>query len=306
MSARCRSTEQTIQLQLPEGVLEQLLFSSYQRQLAHLACVCKEWRDAVVRSRTQLSANLRSDAGTSSLCAWLQHHATQLQQLQVAHVGTYGRSCHPDTRLRVFQALHAACGSASGAAAAHATTADNMSSDSDEDKLASSLPAHEEQIPLAIAHDAATDEDLSTAKAHGQGQQQASAAIASSQPKVTASPAPKPLQLTHLAATMRLAPADCAAIASLPAPYLSSLQLLGSRTRRLAIDGIRSLLQLQHLTSMTVSKFGIGDDATILLAQNLTQLRMLDLSGNNIGPNGAVGIGKFQTQLQHLDISVNR
>jgi hypothetical protein len=43
---------------------------------------------------------------------------------------------------------------------------------------------------------------------------------------------PQELQLQQLSANMRLTPADCAAIASLPAPHLRSLWLQGSRTRR--------------------------------------------------------------------------
>ena len=45
-------------------------------------------------------------------------------------------------------------------------------------------------------------------------------------------PEPRELQLEQLSANMRLTPADCAAIASLPAPHLRSLWLQGSRTRR--------------------------------------------------------------------------
>jgi hypothetical protein len=64
----------------------------------------------------------------------------------------------------------------------------------------------------------------------------------------------KPLRLTHLAVNARLAIPDCAAIASLPAPQLASLALLGSRTRRLGFDGVGSLAQLHQLTSLKVGE----------------------------------------------------
>jgi hypothetical protein len=57
-----------------------------------------------------------------------------------------------------------------------------------------------------------------------------------------------PLQLRRLAANLRLSAADCAAIATLPAPQLQILEVHGSRTRRLTLDGVQSLVQLMGLT----------------------------------------------------------
>jgi hypothetical protein len=105
---------------------------------------------------------------------------------------------------------------------------------------------------------------------------------------------------------MRLTPADCAAIASLPAPGLCSLWLQGSRARRLGIDGVRSLAVMSQLTSLKLQQFGIGDDATVLLAKGLQHLQLLSLSGNNIGPTGAASIGQHCTKLEQLDLSINR
>jgi hypothetical protein len=117
---------------------------------------------------------------------------------------------------------------------------------------------------------------------------------------------PQQLQLQQLSANMRLTPADCAAIASLPAPQLCSLWLQGSRTRRLAIDGVRCLAAMTQLTSLKLQQFSIGDDATVLLAKSLTRLEHLSLSGNNIGPAGAAAVGQHCARLEHLDLSINR
>lgn len=114
------------------------------------------------------------------------------------------------------------------------------------------------------------------------------------------------LQLQQLSANMRLTPADCAAIASLPAPQLCSLWLQGSRTRRLAVDGVRCLAGMTQLTSLKLQQFSIGDDATVLLAKSLTRLQLLFLSGNNIGPAGAAAVAQHCTRLEHLDLSINR
>eukprot|EP00878_Enallax_costatus_P012512 GHUV01013067.1.p1 GENE.GHUV01013067.1~~GHUV01013067.1.p1 ORF type:complete len:679 (+),score=139.93 GHUV01013067.1:231-2267(+) len=321
------AAEATNTLQLPEGVLEHLLTTSSQRQLARLAAVCKDWNEAVTQARTRLSVNVKSDAGTSSISRWLQRYACQLKQLEIGHVGTYGRSCHPDTRLQLFQSLHAACGStAAGTVAAHA--ADRSDRDSEVEHPSSTAAAvdntnHDSSrhgIPSSSTAASAEVVDSHTAPAgpsSAQLQQQPQQlnqqphtgtripANAASAARYNSSN-PEPLQLAHLAANMRLAPADCAAIASLPAPHLTSLQLLGSRTRRLAIDGVKSLLQLQQLSSLTVSRFGIGDDATVLLARGLPRLRVLCLSGNNIGPVGAAAVGEHLSGLQQLDMSINR
>lgn len=304
----------TSTLQLPAGVLEHLLTTSSQRQLACLATVCKEWNETVTKTRTQLSVHLKSDAGSSSISFWLQRCASQLKQLQLAHMGTYGRSCHPNTRLQLFQALHEAC-SGPAAATAAADTAHHCNSASESETLSS------------VAVDVAVHNSSRSVGALGNTPAAAQAVHSRTDPPGLLSsqqqpqqlnyhqhtgngPAarshPSPLQVTDLGANMRLTPADCAAIGSLPVPHLSSLQLLGSRTRRLGIDGIRSLLQLQQLSSLTVSRFGIGDDATVLLARGLPGLQVLCLSGNNIGPVGAGAVGDNLSGLQQLDMSINR
>jgi hypothetical protein len=114
------------------------------------------------------------------------------------------------------------------------------------------------------------------------------------------------LQLQQLFANMRLTPADCAAIASLPAPQLRSLWLLGSRTRRLAIEGVRCLAGMTQLTSLKLQQFSIGDEAAVLLAKGLTGLQLLHLGGNNISAMGAAAIAQHCTKVEQLDLSINR
>ena len=87
-------------------------------------------------------------------------------------------------------------------------------------------------------------------------------------------PQPRELKLRQLSANMRLTPADCAAIAALPAPHLRRLELQGSRTRRLGIDGVRALAVLTQLTCLKMQQLAIGDDATLLLAAGERDIRV--------------------------------
>ncbi|KAF6260338.1 hypothetical protein COO60DRAFT_899326 [Scenedesmus sp. NREL 46B-D3] len=298
-----------MQQQLPHGVLECLCRSASPRQRAALSAVCKEWREVVLLSTTSLSVNLKSDTGVDSISQWLQQHAGQLQELELSTVGLYSRHIHPPTRLRLFQALHAAAGSTAaeqlGGAAAGAAGAAGASTSEEEEELdaeqqqqraAEPQRSSDQQLQQAAASPAsvvaAADADTASQQHHRRHSQQ--------QAQV------KPLRLTHLAVNARLAVPDCAAIASLPAPQLGSLALLGSRTRRLGFDGVGSLAQLRQLTSLKVERLGIGDDATVMLARSLTQLLQLSVSGNNIGPGGAAGISRHLGRLQQLDVSVNR
>lgn len=149
--------------------------------------------------------------------------------------------------------------------------------------------------------------ELSFAEQHRQGSpQQQHDQQRQQTPPPLAPPQPQHLQLQQLSANMRLTPADCAAIASLPAPHLARLELQGSRTRRLGIDGVRALAAMTQLTSLKLQQLGIGDEATVLLVQGLPGLQLLSLSGNNIGPAGAAAIAQHCSKLQQLDLSINR
>jgi hypothetical protein len=210
------------------------------------------------------TVNLKSDTGAESISHWLQQHARQLQELELSTVGLYSRHIHPPTRLRLFQALHAAAGSTAaehlGDAGRGAANAESSSGEEEEqpdtEQQQQDAAGHQvssgqlEQQPTGAAAEAAgspagiaaATADADTQHAphdHQQQQQQQQTQI-------------KPLRLTHLAVNARLAIPDCAAIASLPAPHLASLALLGSRTRRLGFDGVGSLAQLRQLTSLKV------------------------------------------------------
>jgi len=147
---------------------------------------------------------------------------------------------------------------------------------------------------------------LSFAEPHRPGSPQQQHEQRQQTPPPLTPPQPQHLQLQQLSANMRLTPADCAAIASLPAPHLARLELQGSRTRRLGIDGVRALAAMTQLTSLKLQQLGIGDEATVLLVQGLPGLQLLSLSGNNIGPAGAAAIAQHSSKLQQLDLSINR
>jgi hypothetical protein len=223
------------------------------------------------------AVNLKSDTGADSISYWLQQHAQQLQQLELSTVGLYSRHIHPPTRLQLFQALHAAAGStaaehlgdtAAGGrnGAAAAMVADSASEEEEEPDKQQQQQQQQQEGQLAAAADGSGDQQRqhaaksSAAAETPSGQSPASVAAGTTTTVQHHSPNQqqqqdqqvKPLRLTHLAVSARLAIPDCAAIASLPAPQLASLALLGSRTRRLGFDGVGSLAQLHQLTSLKV------------------------------------------------------
>jgi hypothetical protein len=220
------------------------------------------------------TVNLKSDTGAESISHWLQQHAVQLQELELSTVGLYSRHIHPPTRLRLFQALHAAAGStaaehlgdAAAAAAGAGRGAANAGISSEEEEEPDNEQQQQqdvvapqgscgqlEQPPTAADAAAAAAGDpagiAAAAAAAGTAMQHDASHHHHHQQQQTQI---KPLRLIHLAVNARLAIPDCAAIASLPAPHLASLALLGSRTRRLGFDGVGSLAQLRQLTSLKV------------------------------------------------------
>ncbi|KAF8073181.1 hypothetical protein HT031_000842 [Scenedesmus sp. PABB004] len=255
---------------LPPAVLDAAVAGATPRQRAALALVCREWRAAVLRAAPRVDAPLRSDAGAASLAAWLGAHGGELLEVSVSTEGLFGRHCTPATRLSIFAALHAAAGSAPPAVAAGA------GSDGDGDGDGSS-DGEDEAPPGQLEPQA--------------GQQ---------------SRAVRPLRLRSLRASMRIGAPECAALASLPAPALASLELTGSRTRRLGLDGVRALAEgLSQLTCLKVQHLGIGNDAAALLAQRLPRLVDVSLAGNNLGPPAAASVAQHSTALTALDLSIN-
>lgn len=265
--------------QLPDALLADIVAGGsgggapQQQAYGVLSCVCSEWRQAILQRTKQLSVGLTSDAGAAALALWLSRHGVQLQQLSVGTVGLFARHVSHATRLAVFHALHTA--------AAGSDPGDNGLAR----PPAAAMPAAAMPVP---AMPAAALRELAQLPPVPVCQQQVQ------------------LQMTRLAVNMRLSPADCAAIAALPAARLVRLELTGSRTRRLALDGVQALACLTQLTCLKLQQLGVGDDATVLLAQASTGLVELSVSGNNIGPAGAAGIAQHCRQLQVLDISVNR
>jgi hypothetical protein len=115
------------------------------------------------------------------------------------------------------------------------------------------------------------------------------------------------LQLTRLVVSARLSAADAAAIAALPAPGLMSLALHGSRTRKLASEGVRALGCLTQLTSLELQQLGVGDaDLSALVQQLGPQLVELSLPGNNLTATGAAAVATHCRALRTLDASTNR
>jgi hypothetical protein len=216
------------------------------------------------------TVNLKSDTGAESISHWLQQHAGQLQELELSTVGLYSRHIHPPTRLRLFQALHAAAGSTAaedlGDAGRGAANAESSSEEEEEQpdteqqqqdaagQQGSTGQLEQQPTAEAAAEAAGSPAGIAPAAADAATQHDPSIHDQQQQQQQTQT---KPLRLIHLAVNARLAIPDCAAIASLPAPHLASLALLGSRTRRLGLDGAGSLAQLRQLTSLKVGP-GLG------------------------------------------------
>jgi hypothetical protein len=75
---------------LPEDVLAHVLSSGSQRHLfGVVACVCKAWREAVLRTTKSVTMVLKSDTAASSAVLWLQHHAHLLQDLEITTAGLH-------------------------------------------------------------------------------------------------------------------------------------------------------------------------------------------------------------------------
>jgi hypothetical protein len=189
------------------------------------------------------SADL-SDGSSSS--AEEEEEVTASPMLQPVPGGLFAGCAHlatPSPSGDLFAAAAAAAGAAMAAAAAanaaaatraglppgsHLQQHESQQQAQQRRQQSQSQPQQEEQQ----AQDPQHQQDQTEQQQQQQQHQQDQTEQQQQQQQQALVPEPRELQLQQLSANMRLTPADCAAISSLPAPHLRSLWLQGSRTRR--------------------------------------------------------------------------